>query len=146
MSGKRARTRSLTSRTHNVLMDWHVMGCSALDQMPLLSAKCLLPLLKWQEMAESDLHVLQQVCVQAQVQYILKSSHCFHMLQAQRTKLALTQTLRERPRSAATAPTANGVAPAAVPAVAVVEEVEEELLLVPAANRALRESLADFQV
>lgn len=62
-------------------------------------------------------------------------------VQAQRTKRALTQTLRERPRSAA-------AQPLPAPAVAVVEQVqvEEELMLAPFANRASRESLAEFQV
>ena len=65
--------------------------------------------------------------------------------QAQRTKRALTQTLRERPRSAAAH---AAVQPLPAPAVAVVEQVqvEEELMLAPFANRASRESLAEFQV
>ncbi len=68
------------------------------------------------------------------------------MLQAQRTKKVLTQTLRERPRSAAAGPAANGAPALPAPPVAVVEHIEEEVMLVPAANRAPRDSLADFQV
>ena len=68
------------------------------------------------------------------------------MLQAQRTKRVLTQTLREHPRSATAGPAANGVPALPTPPVAVVEHIEEEIMLVPAANRAPRDSLADFQV
>jgi len=69
------------------------------------------------------------------------------MMQAERTRRALTLTLKERPTSANAVPAAATAAVAEpLPAVAVVEQVEEELMLAPFANRVSRESLAEFQV
>lgn len=67
------------------------------------------------------------------------------MMQAERTRRALTLTLKERPISANLV-TAAAAAAERLPAVAVVEQVEEELMLAPFANRVSRESLAEFQV